>query len=215
MLSVSLEAICEAPRMPTFCMIPTMAETFAYCRSGSWSAMVAMKGANAALAPSWAMNQPRASTGTDCACEMSSSAAAITRTPPIIHGRRRPKREVVRSESRPKRALPAKAAMAPTPSTRPRALVRSVGLASRVLTLRAMLTITGPSRATKRPNCAKPMAKTKAGDLGSVGLSPQRSRRGRAGSAVWVGMVIVDSGDPGPGHAARRLPSRAPPGAPY
>ena len=47
----------------------------------------------------------------------------MTTVPPTIHGRRRPQREVVRSENRPNSTLPITANSAPKPATVPSAEV--------------------------------------------------------------------------------------------
>ena len=52
------------PRMPTFCAIPSRADTLPRWNLGTWSEMVAMNGASVAFAPSCARHQPASDTGT-------------------------------------------------------------------------------------------------------------------------------------------------------
>ncbi len=70
--------------------------------------------------------------------------------PTTIHGRRLPKREVVRSDSRPQKALPINAHTAPTRVTCERSpLTRAAGTSAPMRSVSP--SITGVSRATQIP----------------------------------------------------------------
>ena len=80
-----------------------------------------MNGASVAFAPSCARHQPAARSGTFGARAITKNATVITTVPATIQGRRRPQREVVRSDSRPNKTLPITANNAPKPATMPSA----------------------------------------------------------------------------------------------
>ncbi len=159
-------------RMPTFCAMPMRELTLARCSTGTWSAIVAMNGARVALAPSCARNQPAERTATVVAPAMMTNAPIMTMQPPMSHGRRRPQREVVRSEKRPNTTLPTNAAMAPMLETMPRAEVFSAS-GTIWATLTAIAMTAGPRRATKKTNWARTSRVTKRGPTGFVGGANQ------------------------------------------
>ena len=99
---------------------------------------------------------------------MIAKAIVITMVPPTIHGRRRPKREVVRSDNRPNSTLPMTANSAPTLNTRPVADV-FCSSGTIVWTFTAMPMIAGPSSATKKTNWAKTRTPTYFGPTSLVG----------------------------------------------
>ena len=147
------------PRMPTFCAMPSRADTLPRWNLGTWSEMVAMNGARVALAPSCARHQPAVMTGTLCPRAITTKARVITTVPATIQGRRRPNREVVRSESRPNSTLPMTANRAPKPAMIPMAEVCSAR-GTTACTFSPIPMIAGPSRAMKKTSCAKIRPKT-------------------------------------------------------
>src|SRR4051794_31207527 len=152
--------------------------------------MVAMNGASVALAPSCARHQPAVTTGTVWPRAITRKARVMTTVPPTIHGRRRPKREVVRSENRPNRTLPMTANSAPKPATVPRAEVFwSSGTICWTFTPMPM--IAGPSSAMKKISWAKTRPATYFQETGFVGSANQWCSRGfttsRAMAALSVG----------------------------
>ena len=146
-----------------------------------------MNGARVAFAPSCARHQPRASTGTVCDRAMIKNAKVITMVPPTIHGRRRPQREVVRSDRRPNSTLPMTANSAPKPATMPSADVFwSSGTIDWTFT--PMPIVAGPSRAMKNTSWATTRPTMYFRLTGSVGSVNQWwSCPSRATSASWVG----------------------------
>src|SRR4051794_35721328 len=154
--------------MPTFWAIPSRAETLPRWNLGTWSEMVAMNGARVAFAPSCARHQPAVTIGTLWPRAITANAAVMTTVPATIHGRRRPHREVVRSDSRPNSTLPITANSAPNPAT-----VASAGAFSGPGTMDWTFTpipmIAGPSSATKNTNWAITRAQTNFGPTSLVG----------------------------------------------
>ncbi len=134
--------------------------------------MVARNGPNAAFAPSWARHHPTVTTATLSPSAMIRNARVMTTVPPTIHGRRRPHRDVVRSENLPNSTLPTVANSAPNPATMPSAEVFwSSGTICWIFTPIPM--IAGPSSATKKTNWAKTMPEMNFGPTGFVGSSNQ------------------------------------------
>src|SRR4051812_38059142 len=156
------------PRMPTFWAIPSSADTLPRWNFGTWSEMVAMNGARVAFAPSCARHHPTVTTGTVVAVAITTNAIVITTVPETIHGRRRPHRAVVRSDSRPNKTLPITANNAPNPAT-----VASAGAFSASGTIDWTFTpipmIAGPRSATKKTNWAKTRVQTYLGPTSLVG----------------------------------------------
>ena len=154
--------------MPTFCITPARAVIVAVWRGGTWSATLARYAAKAALAASWPTNHAIIRIGTLSETAMTNRQSARPTPPPTSHGRRRPHRDVVRSDNRPNTGFPIRAASAPTPRIRPAAVGASAGPTTAV-TLIAMLTITGPSSAMNSASWAKANATTNPGRTFAVG----------------------------------------------
>lgn len=106
--------------------------------------------------------------GTLPAIAITNRQQASPMLPPTIQGLRRPQRPVVRSESRPKIGLPSRAAMAPMPRMMPWA-AGARSSPTTVVTLMAMLTVTGPSSAMNNANWAKANVTISLPPAGSVG----------------------------------------------
>ena len=138
------------------------------------------------MAASWAQNQATIRVGTLSATAITNRHRARTTEPPTIHGRRRPQREVVRSDSRPNSGLPIRAAIAPIPRIRPCAVVAR-SAPTIVVTLIAMLTVTGPSRAMNSASCAKPKPNANFAPTGSLGGGMSYGVTGRS----WPGSPEV------------------------
>ncbi len=150
--------------------------------------MVATNGPNVAFAPSWARHHPAVTTATVDPRAMIRNAIVMTIVPPTIHGRRRPHREVVRSESRPNRTFPITAKSAPNPATIPSA---EVFWSSGTIcwTLIPIPMIAGPSRATKNTNWANTIPDTNFSPTGSVGSENQWC----SGTVVFSGLTMSAS----------------------
>ncbi len=114
-------------RMATEVIRPRMPLTLPRCWGGIWSGSSAVRVASVALMPSCASAQPAVSVGMLVPSATISRPAEPTSMPPSSHGRRRPSREVVRSDIAPKNGLPISARTAPTESTVPRAADLSSG----------------------------------------------------------------------------------------
>jgi len=116
--------------------------TEAATTTAAWSGSTATMVASSALKNNWAIHHPARTTGMLGASAMIPIPAEPPTRPVIIHGRRMPSRDAVRSLSRPKNGLPTMATRAPTPATsakRPGA--RSIPTSE--LTFNAKVTSTG------------------------------------------------------------------------
>jgi hypothetical protein len=85
--------------------------------TGTRSGSAAVSVASIPPSPSSAMNQPTAMTAISGAAATMPRPAAATTAQPSVHGWRRPRGEVVRSDSAPTTGLAISPAIAPTPMT--------------------------------------------------------------------------------------------------
>ena len=123
--------------------------------SGTWSLRTATKGARVALAPTWAMSQPAATSGTVPSSPIMTRPAVMVRMPMTSQGRRRPQLHVVRSEIWPKMTLAMTAPSAPRPVIVAIAEVwEALSPGNMSIALTWMARTAGPMRARKRKSCA-------------------------------------------------------------
>ena len=109
---------------------------------GTWSGSTATSAASSALKATCAMHQPIRTTATVGATATTRTPAVPPARPMIIHGRRLPSRDEVRSLILPKNGLANSASSAPTPATSAR-LVGARSLPTRELIFKARLTSNG------------------------------------------------------------------------
>ena len=121
--------------------------------SGTLSAKLAVRVESTVLAASWASSHPSVSWSVSGANAIHASAIAKTTTPVSIHGRRRPQRVRVRSDSAPASGFMMSAPNAPIGSTVPMTFAASSPTSACALS--CMLTYTGAMRATNSPNCPR------------------------------------------------------------
>ena len=105
------------PRMATEVIRPRMPPTRPRWWAGIWSGSSAVSVASVALTPNCASAQPAVRVAMLVPSATTVRPARPPSMPPISQGRRRPKRDVVRSLIAPKNGLPIRARIAPTDST--------------------------------------------------------------------------------------------------
>jgi hypothetical protein len=92
----------SSPRIvPIACGAEIQPETNPRCRTGTWSEIVAVSAAVSTQNPVRASDHQMPTPTKSVWSPSTTSEMAKARAPPRIHGRRRPKRDVVRSESAP------------------------------------------------------------------------------------------------------------------
>jgi len=116
-----------ASSTPSVCGRPIQPDTTPRCPTGTWSGTPAVTLACIAFSPAWARHQPAMTPAIVCWPASRHSAAAPASAPPTIHGRRRPNRLVVRSDSAPATGLATIATAAPMPVTHPRTTTLCAG----------------------------------------------------------------------------------------
>ncbi len=105
--------------MPRVCETATQPPTRPRASTGTRSGTVALSAANIAVRAACARAQASTISGTESARASSSRPAAPSTAPASTHGTRRPRREVVRSESAPHSGLASTPTTEPIPVTRP------------------------------------------------------------------------------------------------
>ncbi|GAA3311376.1 hypothetical protein GCM10020295_80890 [Streptomyces cinereospinus] len=145
-------AVTAPATMATYVIIPTAPATRPRACSGTRSARTACSADSVALMPSWVIAQPIPRTATLWARPVISRPPRPAAMPPITQGRRRPKRDVVRSDSAPKSGPPISARKPPTART----VLSEEDLpsGSSCPTRRDSETVTGVNSASEMRNCA-------------------------------------------------------------
>jgi hypothetical protein len=108
-----------ASSTPTDWGRPIQPDTVPRCLTGTWSGTAALRLACSAFSPAWARHQPAMTPASVCWPARKASAAPPASAPPTSHGRRRPNRLTVRSDSAPATGLAIIATAAPSPVTQP------------------------------------------------------------------------------------------------
>ena len=88
-----------ASSTPTLCGRPIQPDTVPRCATGTWSGTAALRLACIAFRLACARHQAKTTPARAVPSDSSTSAAAPASAPPAIHGRRRPNRPTVRSET--------------------------------------------------------------------------------------------------------------------
>ena len=180
--------------MPSVCDTATQPPTTPRCATGTWSGTVAVSAANIALSAACARHQPTTITATESATASSSSARAPATAPPATHGTRRPKRDVVRSDSAPNSGLATTDTAEPRPVTSPKTNSLSPGATASACW--ASSTWIGPKKPAQTPSPASVTRAThERGDRGDrdadreVGGGCRQGRPGRSsGRAAGAGV---------------------------
>ena len=138
---------------PAVWATPISPETRPRRSTGTWSAIEALRAAKVALRKAWTRHHPTTIPATPRALASTMSPTAPRARPPAIHGRRRPKRLVVRSDKAPKTGLPSVETRAPRPVTRES--VASLWPGATWEACRPSSTWIGPNQAEKSPSIVR------------------------------------------------------------
>ncbi len=180
-----------------FCARAMTLDALPRWNSGTLSAKLAVRVARTAFAATCATTHAKVSCSTFGEKASQASATTKTTTPMTIHGRRRPQRVRVRSDSAPASGFASRAPSAPNGRTEPTIVSGLVGLST--VALIDMLTKTGVSSAAKRPNCARLSAHmypapTRMVLTDCVMPSTENARDAAAGSVLVAPAAAVTGG---------------------